>query len=431
MTVVYTDGGAHGLHGSQFSSQLDVPLPADILAALARIKEQYELALGHTKRERVYWLNIGEAYFKIKEHPLLDECGGIKAITPLLPRTPQFLNRCALAWHGFRTGDLALGEQWVQDTDYPLQNGQEPYLSAEIVTAYRNRQEPRPPGPSAIELIEAKPFVRNHYESFEGLGAAAFGNCHELICDVPPETFDLVLFDPPFGIVGRRTGPSLRRMSGKTEHEWDRPLDWPLLWPEIWRVTKRTGTVVICAAEPLASVLIASNLESFLYRQNWCRKASNIFQSKWRPLGVIEPIPIFSRASQRDRTYNAQTEKLKQTIDRLARRRFPFLGAVRDYSQFPARALQREHQPTDLIVVPRHPLDRPTIQDCQKPVELLRYLIRTYSHPGELVLDLTAGSFTTAIACHLELRKFICFEQHEAHFMRGVQRLRSVTAAAV
>ena len=89
-----------------------------------------------------------------------------------------------------------------------------------------------------------------------------------------------------------------------------------------------------------------------------------------------------------------------------------------------------EHQPTDAIVVPRHALDRPALQNCQKPVELLRYLIRTSSHPGEVVLDITLGAFSTAIACQLEERKFIGFEQNEKHFNQGVQRLRNLIAAA-
>ena len=68
--------------------------------------------------------------------------------------------------------------------------------------------------------------------------------------------------------------------------------------------------------------------------------------------------------------------------------------------------------------------------ELPEAVELLRYLIRTFGHPGEVVLDITLGAFSTAIACQLEERKFIGFEQNEKHFNQGVQRLRNLIAAA-
>ena len=189
------------------------------------------------------------------------------------------------------------------------------------MTAYRNRPEPRSPGPSAIVLIEAKPFVRDHRENVpHGLGVAVLGDCHEIeFCDVSSGTVDLLLFDPPLELWAAQAG--LRSRMGPSARLGI------LVAGSRRRVLKPNGTIVICCGEPLASVLTAAHLEAGTVCQHWARKASNIFQSRWRPLNVIEPILVFSHAAQRERTYNAETEKLKQTLDRLARQQAPISGS--------------------------------------------------------------------------------------------------------
>lgn len=59
----------------------------------------------------------------------------------------------------------------------------------------------------------------------------------------------------------------------------------------------------------------------------------------------------------------------------------------------------------------------------QKPVSLLRYLIRTYTQPGELVLDNTAGSFSTGVAAVQEGRRFIGIELSEEYCAVGQRRI--------
>ncbi len=70
----------------------------------------------------------------------------------------------------------------------------------------------------------------------------------------------------------------------------------------------------------------------------------------------------------------------------------------------------------------------------QKPVELIRYLIRTYSNPGDTILDNCIGSGTTAIAAMREGRHFIGFELNEEYFGKAVERIereRKATAAVI
>ena len=276
-------------------------------------------------------------------------------------------------------------------------------------------------------MVEGKLFVRSEVIKFPH-GSVILGDCHELIKEVPDGIIDAVINDPPFGIWGGMSHGHV----GKILHSWDQPLDWNNLWPEIWRVSKLTGNVVICGAQPLASTLIAAQLKDFLYCWYWFRKASNIYGPKYsRPMNLIEPISVFSRVGHSERTYNPQMRDLGEIVDRLRepwRRRLfePLLSELQAYAR---RMSYRTLAPIDLIMAQRTAFDLPRIQHGQKPVELMRYFVRTHSHPGDVILDIAAGSMTTAIAAALEGRRFICFEQHRPHFALGTQRLSRLYAA--
>ena len=158
----------------------------------------------------------------------------------------------------------------------------------------------------------------------------------------------------------------------------------------------------------------------------WLRKATNFYQARWQPLKVIEEIPIFSRASWRERTYNPQTEPLETVIERAGRRRSQFLNAVRDMTGTSSRILIHKQQPTNLIIPERSPLDSPRIMHGQKPVDLAKTVILTHSKAGDVVLDFAGGSMTTGVACYLTGRRFIGIEQYSTHYVLGTRRLQAL-----
>jgi site-specific DNA-methyltransferase (adenine-specific) len=397
-------------------------LPPAIVALIETMRENIARAQDSARKARPYWLSAGQAWLGIKDHPLLDEIGGIKALKPfLLPHHPQWLNRCGVACDGQITGDLTKGERWVKSTGYKLRNEYEPYMMAEIVEAYRNRSKPRPVPRLPLAISAGRLFVRNEVESFEGYGSVILGDCHKLIREIPDGIVDAVINDPPFGFWGRASAHN-----GKIQLEWDQPLDWDTLWPAIWRVVKPSGTVVISSVEPLTSMLIHAQMDHHLWNWRWMHKATNIFGPKYgRPLDVVEDIPVFSRAGHASRTYNPQMRPLDKVIERLKSRAFRLFARSIDVEG--GRLLKyHELAPITLIEAPRTPYDRPRIMYGQKPVSLMRYLIRTHTNPGDVVLDFTAGSFTTAIACVLEGRKFIAMENYQRHIVLGVRRLHNL-----
>jgi site-specific DNA-methyltransferase (adenine-specific) len=403
------------------------PLPATIAAILEEILSYLAHAVRQERRSIEFYLKAGELWLAIKDDPRLPR-GGIAALAPFLrPHTVPFVNECALAFDGHRTGDLATGERWVEVHCHRLRNIYEPYRSAEIIRVYRawrdKKQIHQIGRRLPLAMTAEKLFVRRRHETFAGYGSIVLGDCHELIRDVPEGTVDANIFDPPYGIAvtnGWSASP------GKIQHhnsQWDVPLGWHVLFPQLWRVQKLTGTIVIASMEPLTSELIHAERKSYLYSWYWLRRPGNPYGPKYgRPLNVIEEIPVFSQAGHEERTYNPPTIPLEQPYARLLP--LPFSD------QFAAqRVMVYEKQSTNLLYAEQSEYDNKgstTIQWGVKPVNLMRQLVRIHSNPGDLILDVAGGSMTTAVACILEDRQFLCFEKHKPHFVLGVRRVRDL-----
>lgn len=411
------------------------PLPADLLAALAELRHLASVAKEHVKRGRAHYLALGKAWAPIRVHPATLKVG-LDALRQFLPHHPRFLNRCHVAYDGHATGDLEKGERWIEATRYLIRNVDEPYRMAEIIDAYRNRLKPRPRqrGRLPWALTTGRPGCCTDTATFRD-GRAVLGAALPLLTEMADESVDFVYDDPPYGIWGKHA----HGFYGKILHEWDKPLNWDALWPELWRVSAPRGTIAISAAEPLASMLIASQLENYLYTWYWRRRrATTIFNPKYgRPMNVIEPVAVFSQVGHKERTYNPQMRPLDEPDTRLRGQmpqllREPRLAEfVENMAHLGTRFEYRARYPINLIEVPPSPYDRHEgrpFQHGQKPVELVRYLLRTHTNPGNLVLDFTAGSMTTAVAAVLEGRRFLVFEQEPKHFAIGVQRLTQLYA---
>ena len=158
----------------------------------------------------------------------------------------------------------------------------------------------------------------------------------------------------------------------------------------------------------------------------WLRKATNFYQVRRRPLEVIEEIPIFSRASWKERTYNPQGKPLETVIERAGRRRSQFLNAIRDMTGTSSWILIHEQRPTTLLIPKPSPLDSPRIMHGQKPVDLAKTIVLTHSNPGDVVLDFAAGSMTTGVASYLTGRQFIGIEKYSTHYVLGTRRLQAL-----
>ena len=170
---------------------------------------------------------------------------------------------------------------------------------------------------------------------------------------------------------------------------------------------------------PFDKVLGVSNLSWLKYEWIWKKTyVTGHLNAKKAPLRQHENVLVFSGASLDKMTYNPQGVIRKQAEYCKARRPSSNYGNQYDYiSEFC-------NYPKDVLEYGPDPIK---LHPTQKPLELMRYMVRTYSNPGDLVLDPFMGSGTTAVACVLEKRNFIGFETNETYFNLANKRLQDLT----
>lgn len=220
------------------------------------------------------------------------------------------------------------------------------------------------------------------------------GDCMEIMPTFQNNFVDMILCDLPYGV---------------TNNKWDSVIDLSLMWKEYKRIIKDNGVIVLTATQPFTSQLVMSNLQYFKYDLVWEKTiSSNQLNVKRQPLRSHESILIFYN---RPPTYNEQkTVGEPYKIKRKA--------GYRDgnyHRQNPSEKINdgfRHARSVIKISNPRIKNGHPT----EKPVELLEYLIRTYTNEGDLVMDNCMGHGSTGVACKNLNRNFIGIELDEKYY---------------
>ena len=212
---------------------------------------------------------------------------------------------------------------------------------------------------------------------------------------------DCVLTDPPYGT---------------TACKWDSVIPFEPMWERLNKLIKPNGAIVLFGSEPFSSALRMSNIKNYKYDWVWEKsKATGFLNSKRMPLIAIELISIFYK---RPPTYNPQKTKGKPYNKGTAYRPTDVYGKQTQTSI----KSDGERLPRNIIYF-RTAESEGKLHPTQKPVALGQYLIRTYTNEGETILDFTAGSFTTAIACLNTKRNFIGIEKDKKYFEIGKNRV--------
>ena len=180
------------------------------------------------------------------------------------------------------------------------------------------------------------------------------------------------------------------------------------LWNEYHRVVKKNGAIVLTSQGPFTSQLIESNPKYFKYKLVWLKsKATNFLNSKKQPLRKHEDICVFYR-KQPD--YTPQMG-VGDPYDKGVRKN-QLSGSYGDFKPKHVKS-EGKRYPTDVIYFATAEAEGKIIHATQKPVELGRYLIRTYSNEGDLILDNTFGSGSFLLSAALENRKFCGIEMND------------------
>lgn len=233
------------------------------------------------------------------------------------------------------------------------------------------------------------------------------GDCLEQMATIPDGSVDLVLCDLPYGV---------------TNNKWDSEIPLDALWRHWHRVSKPETAFVLFGQGMFTAKLMMSNPSEWRYNLVWDKVLTTGFLNASRmPMKVHEDIAVFYG---RQPTYHPQT-----TTGAAAHRRGRFFlqngrtsSNYGDYAPTESKETT-EKQPVSILTFPK-PHPSVAVHPTQKSEALLRYLVRTYSNPGDTVLDSTMGSGTTGLACLEEGRAFIGIEKEPAYFRTAEELLR-------
>ncbi len=240
------------------------------------------------------------------------------------------------------------------------------------------------------------------------------GDCLERMKEIPSGSVDLILTDPPYGT---------------TACKWDSVIDLPLMWEQLKRISKQNGAIVLFGSQPFTSALITSNLKMFKYEWVWHKNTTSGFaMAKKQPMRNHENILVFYSSQS---TYNPIKELRDMSEDSLKRMNYDFTtekgsntlqNGIKKTKYTPEnKDLSYPKTVKKFNTLGNNSKER--VHPTQKPVELMEYLIKTYTNENETVLDFTMGSGTTGVACININRKFIGIEMDNNYFDIAAKRI--------
>ena len=233
------------------------------------------------------------------------------------------------------------------------------------------------------------------------------GDCLELMKEIPDGSVDMILTDLPYGI---------------TDCAFDVRIPFEPMWEHFKRVTKKNAAIVLFSQMPFGAELIMSNRKMFRYEWIWEKSLGvGFLNAKKMPLRCHENILVFY---QQLPTYNPQFTKGKP--------RHGFNPSkTQNYGKKHGVIIDNDgehYYPRDVIYFALVLGGRENIHPQQKPVDLLEYLIKTYTNEDEVVLDATMGSGSTGVAAVNTGRDFIGFEKEQNFFEISQKRIAEAQA---
>lgn len=217
--------------------------------------------------------------------------------------------------------------------------------------------------------------------------------------EIPDGSVDMVLCDPPYGT---------------TQNKWDSVLPLEDMWKQIWRILKPNGSAVFCTSQPFTSTLIYSNLKNYKYEWVWVKnlKTGNL-NARRMPMGGHETLQVFYKKpctynpQKRERTTEVKSgNKTNSKTSNYGKQRDEYIDRQDDWIS----------PDTAILTIKCVHNSSGKIHPTQKPVELMEYMIKTYTNEGETVIDFTMGSGTTGVASKNLNRKFIGVERDLEYF---------------
>lgn len=262
--------------------------------------------------------------------------------------------------------------------------------------------------PTDLDLVQ----VDDPYEIVRlGSHALARGDCLDVMADIEDASIDLILADLPYGT---------------TYAAWDSVIPLDQLWKAYLRIAKPSTPIVLTCSQPFTAQLVMSQPKLFRCEWIWDKEnAANFANAKRQPLKQHESVLVFGK--QATAYYPQKVAGKKNHIQGKNAK-----SASRDTMLITERGgddMSGLKYPKTIQHFPKHS-SQCGLHPTQKPVDLMRYFIRTYSLPGQVVLDNTMGSGSTGVAAIEEQRLFKGIEMDRTHFATACGRIEAALAKA-
>ena len=248
-------------------------------------------------------------------------------------------------------------------------------------------------------LLELNDIVNNIFE----------GDCLQIMKMFPDRCIDMVLCDLPYGT---------------TQNKWDSVIPLEELWAEYKRIVKDNGAIVLTSQGLFTAQLMLSNPKQFKYKWIWEKsKPTNFLNAKKQPLRKYEDVCVFYKKQP---TYNPQMID-GEPYDKGVRKN-QLSGSYGDFHPVHVHSDGKRY-PTDVIYFKTAESEGEVIHPTQKLVELGRYFVRTYTSPGDLVLDNTFGSGSFLLSALMEGRNFVGIEKNTDVHLFKEQEIDYISSA--
>jgi site-specific DNA-methyltransferase (adenine-specific) len=233
------------------------------------------------------------------------------------------------------------------------------------------------------------------------------GDCLEIMKNIPDKSIDMILCDLPYGV---------------TKCKWDEVIPFKDLWKQYNRIIKDNGAIVLFGTEPFSSYLRISNINQYRYDIIWEKeRVTNFFFVKKQIAKCHEVISVFYKKQP---TYNPQMQYIegKKAWKRKG-------GTLMKNSLYEGQDMVEKDREGSELRYPRSVQkfsmhNNRLLHPTQKPVDLLEFLINTYTNKNDVVLDNAMGSGSTGIACINTKRNFIGIELDKNYFDIAEKRIK-------
>ena len=254
--------------------------------------------------------------------------------------------------------------------------------------------------------------------------ALIHGDCLDVMRDIPYNSVDAIICDLPYQVLHK----------DNPHAQWDRVIPFEPLWEQYERIIKDNGAILLFGQGMFTADLMYSNRKLWRYNLVWYKgRVTGFLNANRMPLRCHEDIVVFYKSLP---TYNPQMEvglpnhnrgngihketnqcygKYKSGRAYDYDKKIKKVEPTRPDEKFPMSiiSIDKEHETT-------------TYHPTQKPVDLLRYLIRTYSNKGDVILDNTMGSGTTCVAAAMEKRRYIGIERDPEYYRIAKKRVELI-----